>query len=138
MRPALLSWRFAWCTGLSPIPFLCLGGVGTRLLVSTHAGPYRDSEQAVAPQVMQATPLDMIVLADQRLTGYAFWQQAQANGSRPLLRACASQVQPVHQRPSDGSYLSKLYESLKISKQSKRRVAEQANILCIQTKQYRN
>lgn len=93
--------------------FCALVECGTRVLVGAQMGPYRVSEHALAGEVVHATQPDMVVLADRGFTGYAFWQQAQANGARLLFRARASQVLPVHQRLADGSYLSKLYETPK-------------------------
>lgn len=93
--------------------FCALVECGTHVLFGARMAPYKTSEPALARQVLQDTTDDMIVIADRGFTGYNLWHQAQANGAKLLFRARDSQVFPVHASLSDGSYLSKIYESPK-------------------------
>ena len=55
----------------------------------------------------------MLCLADRNFYGFGLWKQASATGSDLLWRVKSNLCLPCEKRLPDGSYLSRVYESLK-------------------------
>lgn len=81
---------------------------GTHVICGAQLGTYHTSETALAPAVFAHLTGDMLCLADRGFLGFDLWRAASATQAALLWRASASFALPVHERLSDGSYLSEL------------------------------
>jgi hypothetical protein len=95
------------------IRFVSLVENGTHVLFDTRMDGYHTGETTLARQVVGDLRQDMLCLADRNFFGFELWQQAQANGADLLWRVKKNLLLPCIRRLSDGSYLSKIYPSLK-------------------------
>ena len=95
------------------IRFVSLVENGTHVLFGTRMDGYHTGETTLARQVVGDLRQDMLCLADRNFFGFELWQQAQANGADLLWRVKKNLLLPCIRRLSDGSYLSKIYPSLK-------------------------
>ena len=93
--------------------FVSLVENGTHVLFGTRMEGYRVGEITLAKDVVKHLREGMLCLADRNFFGFELWQQAQADGSELLWRVKQNLVLPCLQRLSDGSYLSKIYPSLR-------------------------
>ena len=86
---------------------------GTHVLFGTRLGPYRVGEITLAKEVLGHLRAGMLCLADRNFLGFELWEQARATGADLLWRAKKNLVLPGDKRLPDGSYLSRLYPSLR-------------------------
>mgnify|MGYP003472235126 FL=1 len=85
---------------------------GTHAVVAAEVAPYGRSEQAMAAQMLPAKlKPGMLVLADRNFYGFKLWQLACASGAKLAWRVKANLRLLVEQRLSDGSYLSRVFDS---------------------------
>jgi len=101
--------------GQSAFPQLRLLGLvecGTHVVTAAQAGPYEQSEQAMAATLLPSKlEPDMLVLADRNFYGFKLWRIADASGAKLLWRVKSNLKLPVERVLSDGSYLSTVYDS---------------------------
>ena len=93
--------------------FVSLVENGTHVLFGTRMDAYRVGEITLAREVVKHLRKGMLCLADRHFFGFELWQQAQANGTELLWRVKKNLVLPCLRRLADGSYLSKIYPSLR-------------------------
>jgi len=93
--------------------FVSLVENGTHVLFGTRMDAYRMGEVTLAREVVKSLRKGMLCLADRNFFGFELWQHAQANGAQLLWRVKKNLVLPCVRRLPDGSYLSKLYPSLR-------------------------
>jgi len=93
--------------------FVSLVENGTHVLFGTRMDGYRVGEITLAKEVVKHLHQGMLCLADRNFFGFELWQQAQADGSELLWRVKRNLVLPCMRRLPDGSYLSKIYPSLR-------------------------
>ena len=84
---------------------------GTHVLFGTRMGGCRQSEAALAKDVIGSLKKGMLCLADRNFFSYGLWQQAQQTGADLLWRVKKNLKLPCIKRFRDGSYLSKIYAS---------------------------
>jgi len=84
---------------------------GTHVLFGTRMGGCRQSEAALAPDVIGSLKKGMLCMADRNFFSYRLWQQAQQTGADLLWRVKKNLKLPCIKRFRDGSYLSKIYAS---------------------------
>jgi hypothetical protein len=92
---------------------LSLVETGTHIVVAAEIGPCRRSEKEMAMAIIEAKKLgkDMLLLADRGFYGYELWSKAVSAGVNLLWRIKANLQLPVEERLSDGSYLTRVYDS---------------------------
>jgi hypothetical protein len=91
---------------------LSLVECGTHVVTAAEMGPYHRSEQDMAGSMFpRKLTRDMLLLADRGFYSFKLWRLAQANGAALLWRVQSSLKLPVEQKLSDGSYLSRVYDS---------------------------
>lgn len=93
--------------------FVSLVENGTHVLFGTRMDGYGVGEITLAKEVVKHLHQGMLCLADRNFFGFELWQQAQADGSELLWRVKRHLVLPCLRRLPDGSYLSKIYPSLR-------------------------
>ena len=93
--------------------FVSLVENGTHVLFGTRMGAYKTGEITLAKGVLSSLCRGMLCLADRNFYGFQLWKQASATGSDLLWRVKKNLCLPCEKRLSDGSYLSRVYESLK-------------------------
>ena len=76
-------------------------------------GAYKTGEITLAKEVLPSLSKGMLCLADRNFYGFELWKQASATGSDLLWRVKINLCLPCEKRLPDGSYLSRVYESLK-------------------------
>ena len=81
---------------------------GTHVLFGSCLGPYRESEIALARQLLPVLGKDMLCLAGRNFFGYPLWKQARGTGADLLWRVKKNLRLPVERRCADGSYLSRI------------------------------
>jgi hypothetical protein len=86
---------------------------GTHVLFGTCMGPYRVGEITLAKEVLGNLRAGMLCMADRNFLGFELWEQARATGADLLWRAKKNLVLPCDKRLPDGSYLSKIYPSMR-------------------------
>ena len=92
------------------VRWLAAAESGTGSLLGASMGPYRDSEQALARDLLEQGCFGpgMLVLADRKFLSWALAREFLATGARILWRASASfALKPVKVLP-DGTYLAEL------------------------------
>jgi len=101
--------------GQSAFPQLRLLGLvecGTHVVTAAAAGPYEQSEQAMAASLLPSKlEPDMLVLADRNFYGFKLWRIAEANGAKLLWRVKSNLKLAAEQVLGDGSSLSTIYDS---------------------------
>ncbi len=95
------------------IRFVSLVECGTHVLFGTQMGDYPTGEITLAKGVLAWLRPGMLCLADRQFFGFELWHQAQATGADLLWRIKKNLRLPCEQRLVDGSYLSRIYPSLK-------------------------
>jgi hypothetical protein len=93
--------------------FVSLVENGTHVLFGTRMGAYKTGEITLAKEVLPSLCRGMLCLADRNFYGFELWKQASATGSDLLWRVKKNLCLPCQKRLPDGSYLSRVYESLK-------------------------
>ena len=86
---------------------------GTHVLFGTRLGPYRVGEITLAKEVLGHLRAGMLCMADRNFLGFELWEQARATGADLLWRAKKNRVLPCDKRLPDGSYLSRIYPSMR-------------------------
>ena len=86
---------------------------GTQVRFGTRLGPYRVGEITPAKEVLGHLRAGMLCLADRNFLGFKLWQQARATGANLLWRAKKNLILPCDKRLPDGSYLSRIYPSMR-------------------------
>ncbi len=86
---------------------------GTHILFGAKIASCRTHEAKLARQVIEHLPKDALCLADRAFFGYPLWQQALATGADLLWRIKADANLPKLKKLPDGSYLTKVYPSVK-------------------------
>lgn len=86
---------------------------GTHILFGAKLASCRTHEAKLARQVIGHLPKDALCLADRAFFGYPLWQQALATGAALLWRIKADANLPKLKKLPDGSYLTKIYPSVK-------------------------
>jgi len=85
---------------------------GTHVVTAAELAPYKESEQAMARQLLPgALTAEMLLLADRNFYGFKLWHLACQSGAKLLWRLRADLKLPVEQLLPDGSYLSSVYDS---------------------------
>ncbi len=88
-----------------------LGECGTHALFAVAVGPLGDDERTLAGRVLGALGPGMLCLADRGFYSYELWNRARTTGAQLVWRTKSNHRLAVHERLSDGSYLSALYAS---------------------------
>jgi len=85
---------------------------GTHVVTAAQLGPYKQSEQAMARELL-ASQLrqDMLLLADRNFYGFKLWKLACQSGAKLLWRARSDLKLALEQLLPDGSWLSTVYDS---------------------------
>jgi hypothetical protein len=83
--------------------------VGTRAAFALSVGKYKESENALALNVIPKLSNGMLCLADRLFMSWEIFDQAKNTGAELLFRARDDRNLPVEKRFSDGSYLSTIY-----------------------------
>jgi hypothetical protein len=96
-------------SGFPQVRFVSLVENGTHVLFGSALGAYRESEVALAEEVIPHLGTGMLCLADRSFFGFEQWQRAQATGADLLWRVKRNLALPCEQRLPDGSYLSTIY-----------------------------
>lgn len=86
---------------------------GTHILFGAKIASCRTHEAKLAWQVIEHLPKDALCLADRAFFGYPLWQQALATGAELLWRIKTDANLPKLEKLPDGSYLTKIYRSVK-------------------------
>ena len=86
---------------------------GTHVLFGTRMADFRTGEITLAKQVIACLRAGMLCLADRNFLGFALWEQARASGAALLWRVKKNMLLPCDERLADGSYLSRIYPSLR-------------------------
>ena len=111
--------------GASAFPqlrFVALVENGTHVLFGARGGPHAVGETTLAAEVLGQLRPGMLCLADRLFFGYALWTQAAATGADLLWRIKKNIQLPCEQRLPDGSYLSRIYPSVKDRRHGRRGV----------------
>ena len=93
--------------------FVSLLENGTHVLFGTRLGSCCTGEITLAKDVVAHLEAGMLCLADRNFLGFGLWQRARAKGADLLWRAKKNLVLPRDGRLADGSYLSRIYPSLR-------------------------
>jgi len=108
-RPAASRGKSAY----PQIRFVSLVECGTHVLFGTQVGDYPTGETTLAKEVLPWLRSGMLCLADRQFFGFELWNQARASGADLLWRIKKNLRLSCEQRLGDGSYLSRIYPSLK-------------------------
>jgi hypothetical protein len=108
-RPAASRGKSAY----PQIRFVSLVECGTHVLFGTQMGDYPTGEITLAKGVLACLRSGMLCLADRQFFGFELWHQARASRADMLWRIKKNLRLPCEQRLVDGSYLSRIYPSLK-------------------------
>ncbi len=93
--------------------FVSLVECGTHVLFGTRMANFRTGEITLAKEVLGNLKAGMLCLADRAFFGFELWEQARATGAALLWRVKKSMLLPCDKRLADGSYLSRIYPSLR-------------------------
>jgi hypothetical protein len=93
--------------------FVSLLENGTHVLFGTKMDGVHTGEITLAKKVLPSLKVGMLCLADRNFCGFGLWCQAQATGADLLWRIKKNLRFPCENRLPDGSYLSRVYASLK-------------------------
>ena len=100
-------------TAYPQIRFVSLVESGTHVLFGTHMDGYDTGEIPLAEEVIRHVEPGFLCLADRSFYGFDLWQKANANGADLLWWIKKNLVLPCERRLKDGSYLSRIYPSIK-------------------------
>jgi hypothetical protein len=93
--------------------FVSLVESGTHVLFGTDLGPYTTGEISLAKEVIGHLKPGMLCLADRNFFGFSLWKKSHATGAELLWRVKKNVILPPHKHLKDGSFLSKVYPSIK-------------------------
>lgn len=93
--------------------FVSLVENGTHVLFGTRMGSYKTGEITLAKEVLDSLRKGMLCLADRNFYGFELWKKASDTGADLLWRIKRNLGLPCEKRLPDGSYLSRVYASLK-------------------------
>ena len=110
--------------------FVCLVESGTHVLFGTRMGAYATAENTLAKEALGALDSEMLCLAERGFFGYEMWRQALATKAQLLWRIKKDARVACDKRLADGSYLSRIYASVKDR-------ARQANGIVVRVIEYR-
>jgi len=86
---------------------------GTHVLFGARMADYHTGETTLAEQVVPHLHRGMLCIADRNFFSLQLWRQAQAKGAELLWRVKKNMLLPCVRRLPDGSYLSRIYPSLR-------------------------
>jgi len=86
---------------------------GTHILFGARMGGYGTGEITLAREVVKHLAPGFLCLADRNFFGFQLWQTARLTGADLLWRVKKNLVLPCEKRLEDGSYLSRIYPSVK-------------------------
>jgi len=95
------------------IRFVSLVENGTHVLFGSQMAGYGTSEVALAKAVLAGLQPGMLCLADRLFFGFQLWKLAQETGADLLWRVKKNMRSACENRLPDGSYLSRIYPSVK-------------------------
>lgn len=107
-------------SGFPKLRFVSLVENGTHVLFGAQLGRYGEGESSLGWKAVGHLEKGMLCLADRGFFSFEFWQQARANGADLLWRVKKNLVLPCIRRLPDGSYLSKIYPSIKDRRHERR------------------
>lgn len=93
--------------------FVSLVECGTHVLFGTRMANIKTGEITLAKEVIRNLKAGILCLADRNFFGFELWKQARATGVALLWRVKKSLLLPCEERLPDGSYLSRIYPSLR-------------------------
>ena len=108
-RPGVNRGRAAY----PQIRFVSLVENGTHVLFGAKMSGYGTGEITLAKEVVQHLESGFLCLADRNFFGFELWQRACLTGADLLWRVKKNLVLPCEKRFKDGSYLSRIYPSIK-------------------------
>jgi len=88
---------------------VALSECGTHAITDAALGPYNESEQSLADQLLETLGAGMLCLADRGFYGFERFQSAHQTGAQLLWRVKSNMRLPREQQLPDGSYLSTVY-----------------------------
>jgi hypothetical protein len=91
--------------------FVSLVENGTHILFGSQMGGYHVGETTLSKKTLVALREGMLCLADRQFFGYELWEMARSRGAELLWRIKKNLRLPCEKRLSDGSYLSRIYQS---------------------------
>lgn len=100
--------------GEAAFPQLRLVGLsetGTHGFFAVRMGPYTQSENSLAEEVLPSLRPGMLCLADRLFSSHKLWRRATETGASLLWRIKTNLVLPAERVLPDGSYLSTFYPS---------------------------
>lgn len=100
-------------TAYPQVRFVSLVENGTHVLFGSRLAGYHTGEITLAKEVISFLKEEMLCLADRNFYGFDLWKQASRTGAALLWRVKKNQRLPCIKRFEDGSYLSKVYPSIK-------------------------
>lgn len=95
------------------IRFVALVENGTHVLFGTQFGAYEAGETTLARGALRSLSAGMLCLADRLFYGFELWNLAHATGADLVWRIKKNLTLECEKRLPDGSYLSRLYSTLK-------------------------
>ena len=95
------------------IRFVALLENGTHVLWAAHMDQYATDEHALAEKVIPSLGKGMLCMADRLFPGYKLWRVAARTGADLLWRTRQDARLDLEERLPDGSYLSRIYASIK-------------------------
>ena len=93
--------------------FVSLAEIGTHVLFGTQMGAYARGETTLVKGVLPWLQPGMLCLADRQFCGFELWKEAKATGADLLWRVKKNLSLACDQRLIDGSYVSRIYPSLR-------------------------
>ncbi len=93
--------------------FVSLVENGTHVLFGTRMADFATGEITLAKEVIRKLKTGFLCLADRGFFGFELWEQARATGAALLWRVKKNTLLPCEERLRDGSYLSRIYPSLR-------------------------
>ncbi len=100
-------------TAYSQVRFVSLVENGTHVLFDTQMDMCGTGEIPLAEATIEYLKPGFLCLADRCFYGFALWRKAHSTGSDLLWRIKKNLVLPCEKRLRDGSYLSRIYPSVK-------------------------
>jgi hypothetical protein len=100
-------------TAYPQIRFVSLVENGTHVLFGSQMSGYTTGEIRLAKTVIPRLRKGMLCLADRNFFGFELWKQARATGAALLWRVKKNLRLACEKRLPDGSYLSRIYPSLR-------------------------
>jgi hypothetical protein len=112
-RPGVARGR----SGFPQLRLVSLLECGTHVLFGASPGPFSVGEQTLAYESVRSLRAGMLCMADRGYFSYALWTAAASTGADLLWRLKNNLATKCLTRLSDGSYLTKIYDSTKYPKQ---------------------